>query len=313
MTLYDGDLKTWYGGHSHPNETGEAGEAWNFSRTASGLVHGYVQNAGERRLNIYRLGAVSKADRVEGVTVAWCSRRPTDNELALHGWYENATVFREAYGRPDGKRFGNWIVSAYFTAAADGAHLLAPDQRDLVVPSKMKGTMGQTDILYVDQVNPPLANRLRDYLAAARPLARRPGPAPGTPPDQRGWGGGESARHLALKMFVRDNPACLDLGLKAAGREEYILPSLDGIDVIFRTPKQTVAVEVKPRNCGEAEHWRGLFQCVKYRALVEAEDFDRAQPLPCTPVLVTEDALSEEHQKTATRFGILHRLVRIEG
>jgi len=46
---------------------------------------------------------------------------------------------------------------------------------------------------------------------------------------------------------------------------------------------------------------------------VEAEDLDREWPLPCTPVLVTEDALSEAHQKIAARFGILHRLVRIEG
>ena len=280
MTLFDGDLDTWYGSHKHPIKTGEAGEAWNFTRTRGGLVYGYVQNAHERRLNINRLGAHRTADRVEGVTVAWCSRRPQDGQLTIHGWYENAIVSREHFNRPDGKRFGSWVISAYFMAAADDAHLLPPDERLHIVPSHEKGTMGQTDILYVDEVNPALAADVRGYLVQARAAARLPAPAPGTPPDHRGWGGGESAQHLALKLFVRDNPGCLELGIRKAGREEYVLPSLDGVDVVFDTPTRIYAVEVKPRNCGPSEHWRGLFQCVKYRALLEAEALAKGITMP---------------------------------
>lgn len=311
MTLYSGDHTTWTGGHSHPNKTGRAGEAWNFARTSDDQVYGYVQNADDRGLRIERLGAAKASAELVGVTVAWCSRRPEDDQLVIHGWYENATVFRQPIKRPDGMGFKTYVVSVLFRTHADSALLLAPDQRRYPIPTHEKGTMGHTDILYVDETKPELAAGIRKYLNKARRDARIPAPAPGVPPDLHGWGGGESPQHLALKLHVRDNPDCLGLGLTRKGKEEYVLPSLDGIDVLFRTAKRTYAVEVKPRNCGEAEHRRGLYQCVKYRALLEAEALDGGKPLPSTAVLVTEDPLSKAHAATAAAFGILHRKIRL--
>jgi hypothetical protein len=311
MTLFDGDLRTWWGGHSHPRDTGEAWEAWNFTRTTGGYVYGYVQNARDRGLNISRLKAARGADRVEGVTVVWCSRRPSDGKLTIHGWYENAIVFRSSLKRPDGKRFGASSITAYFMTVAGNANLLPPAERTHVLPSNEENTMGRSDILYVDQVNPALASGIRGYLLGARDAARQPSPGPGTPPDQRGWGGGESPQHLALKLYVRDNPTCLKQGIKKRGEEEYVLPSLDGVDVLFREVDRLYAVEVKPRNCGESEHLRGLYQCVKYRALLEAEASDTGSPVPCTAILVTEDPLSEGHRATASRLEIIHRRVRL--
>lgn len=309
MTLYSGDLTTWTGGHRHPNDTGHAEEAWNFARAPDDHVYGYVQNA-DRGLRIERLGAAKKASELVGVTVAWCSRRPEDGQLVIHGWYENATVFRHPTERPDGMGFKSNVISVLFRTHADRALLLTPDQRRYPIPTREKGTMGHTDILYVEETKPELAADIRKYLSNVRGDARVPAPAPGIPPDQRGWGGGESAQHLALKLYVRDNPKCLGLGLTRKGKDEYVLPSLDGVDVVFRTAKRTYAVEVKPRNCGEAEHRRGLYQCVKYRALLEFETLDEGKKLPCTPVLVTEDPLSKAHAATAATFGIVHRQIR---
>lgn len=86
-----------------------------------------------------------------------------------------------------------------------------------------------------------------------------------------GRGGGEGPAHAALKEYVRRHPAVI--GLRADhpdGVSEYALPSGDSVDVVFRSARRIDCVEVKPAGCGEADVIRGLFQCVKYRAVVEA-------------------------------------------
>lgn len=84
-------------------------------------------------------------------------------------------------------------------------------------------------------------------------------------------GGGEGPDHLALKNYVCANPQCV--GLKVgdpAGEPEYGLPSGDCIDVVFAQKRRIHAVEVKPAGSGVEDITRGLFQCVKYRAVLIA-------------------------------------------
>lgn len=84
-------------------------------------------------------------------------------------------------------------------------------------------------------------------------------------------GGGEGPDHLALKNYVCANPQCV--GLKVgdpAGEPEYGLPSGDCIDVVFAQKRRIHAVEVKPAGSGIEDITRGLFQCVKYRAVLIA-------------------------------------------
>jgi hypothetical protein len=87
-----------------------------------------------------------------------------------------------------------------------------------------------------------------------------------------GRGGGEGPEHAALKEYVRRHPTVI--GLRAdhpVGVSEYALPSGDSVDVVFRSVGRFDCVEVKPADCGAADVTRGLFQCVKYRAVVEAK------------------------------------------
>ncbi|WP_158665356.1 hypothetical protein [Sinorhizobium fredii] len=49
------------------------------------------------------------------------------------------------------------------------------------------------------------------------------------------------------------------------------MPSGDKIDVLFDAPGRLVAVEVKSSISNDVDLTRGLFQCVKYRAVMEAE------------------------------------------
>ena len=79
-------------------------------------------------------------------------------------------------------------------------------------------------------------------------------------------------QHLALKKFVRDNPKVVGLPSRfPSGTTEAPLPSGDRLDVLFYTLSKMLAVEVKSHKSNQVDLERGLFQCVKYRAVMQAE------------------------------------------
>jgi hypothetical protein len=84
--------------------------------------------------------------------------------------------------------------------------------------------------------------------------------------------GGEGPKHRALKDYVALNPEVLGLPpTMAPGKTEYKLPSGDSVDVMFKSENRWVAVEVKSEISNAADQERGLFQCIKYGAVLEAE------------------------------------------
>ena len=103
----------------------------------------------------------------------------------------------------------------------------------------------------------------------------------------RSGGGGEGPEHLALKEFVRDNPRIV--GLPSGfprGFVEAPLPSGDKLDVLFHARNRMLAVEVKSRISNVVDLTRGLFQCVKYRAVMEAERAFKSDSYRIDAVLV---------------------------
>ena len=85
------------------------------------------------------------------------------------------------------------------------------------------------------------------------------------------FGGGESDAHLELKEWVSTHPSAAGISASgAAGVTEFLLPSGDRIDVMFDMPNCSVAVEVKPKKSPIEDLNRGLFQVIKYRAVLEA-------------------------------------------
>ncbi|MFN7949204.1 MAG: hypothetical protein U0Z53_27870 [Blastocatellia bacterium] len=82
---------------------------------------------------------------------------------------------------------------------------------------------------------------------------------------------GESKAHRELKEFVSLNPHSVGLTPEfGPGKTEFSLPSGDSIDVVFQRKAAWIAVEVKSRISTEQDITRGLFQCVKYRAILDA-------------------------------------------
>jgi hypothetical protein len=109
---------------------------------------------------------------------------------------------------------------------------------------------------------------------------------------RRFQGGGESEAHKKLKRYVAANPGLLGLrpGL-GPGRMEVALLSGDRLDVEFARRGLRVAVEVKSSISTAPDLLRGLFQCVKYRHLLEAEQVVEGQVPNVRVVLVLQGTL----------------------
>ena len=83
--------------------------------------------------------------------------------------------------------------------------------------------------------------------------------------------GGESKAHKQFKVFIAEHPEIVGLRKSLGpGETEVELPSGDTPDVLFQNSKCRIAVEVKSRISNESDIKRGLFQCVKYKAILKA-------------------------------------------
>lgn len=84
--------------------------------------------------------------------------------------------------------------------------------------------------------------------------------------------GAESEEHQALKAWVAAHPEEFeDLGVFPKGSNEKRLSSGDRLDAYFKNDEGLeLAVEVKTSACSEDELKRGVFQAVKYRAVLRA-------------------------------------------
>lgn len=87
---------------------------------------------------------------------------------------------------------------------------------------------------------------------------------------KHGKGGGETEDHRALKIYVKENPHVIGLPRNLKGETEFPFISADRIDVLFKSRSTWIGVEVKGVRSDDADIMRGIFQCVKYKALIEA-------------------------------------------
>lgn len=87
---------------------------------------------------------------------------------------------------------------------------------------------------------------------------------------QSGFGGGEGKEHKALKEYIHHHPESIGIkGIKFSETEHDLL-SGDRLDVFFDCKSIHYAIEVKPKTSPEGDIIRGVFQCVKYKAVMDA-------------------------------------------
>ena len=117
--------------------------------------------------------------------------------------------------------------------------------------------------------------------------------------------GGESERHRRLKEYTRAHPEILQVAADAeAEKDEFLLPSGDSLDVLFRNGSDWTAVEVKSAISSTSDVYRGMFQCVKYQAVIEAYQGTHDLPRSVRVILVLEGMFPTKLDDIRQKLGI---------
>ena len=127
---------------------------------------------------------------------------------------------------------------------------------------------------------------------------------------RRRAGGGEGPNHKALREWLRKHPECVDRRLRDVdSKTEVDLLSGDRVDVVYRTKSQVITIEVKSRDSNWSDLQRGIYQCVKYRAVMEAQEKEEKSGRRVRALLVTEIPLYADLDRIADRLDVPHRQV----
>jgi hypothetical protein len=117
--------------------------------------------------------------------------------------------------------------------------------------------------------------------------------------------GGEGENHKRLKEYVYNHPEVVGIKGFKKREMEHILLSGDRLDVFFElNDGQKIAVEIKPSTSPDADVLRGLYQCVKYKSILDAEDKVHGEKANNSAILVLGGELSPENRKVRDTLDI---------
>ncbi len=124
------------------------------------------------------------------------------------------------------------------------------------------------------------------------------------PPHPYHGGNGESPAHKDFKDYVRNNPEKLHLPKNMTSSVECELKSGDRIDVVFENKQMIVGIEVKSHISNVDDIQRGLFQIVKYQAVLFAMESVSKAPRKVKVYLVLENALPVDLVRVQNTLGV---------
>ncbi len=117
----------------------------------------------------------------------------------------------------------------------------------------------------------------------------------------------EGKLHKQLKEHILNHPEVLGIKDVKKKDSEFVLLSGDRLDVYFlQQDGKQIAVEVKSRISDDADILRGIYQCVKYKAVLAAECHTLGEKADVDSILVVENEMSEENDKTANILNVKH-------
>jgi len=130
---------------------------------------------------------------------------------------------------------------------------------------------------------------------------------------RRGGKGGEGPHHKALREWATANPSCIHKSFARARTDtEVDLFSGDRVDAVYFCADKTIVLEVKSRISNQIDLRRGVYQCVKYRAVKKAMDVREAAPVEA--YLVTEiDPKSKVQNELKEVPGEIKDLLKLHG
>lgn len=112
--------------------------------------------------------------------------------------------------------------------------------------------------------------------------------------------GGEGKEHKAMKEYIAAHPETIGIKGVSAFDPEHPLPSGDRLDVYFELKNgDCVAVEVKPSTSPDDDISRGIFQCVKYKAVMEAVKTITYSNYEIKTLLVCGGLMSDQNKQLA--------------
>lgn len=121
--------------------------------------------------------------------------------------------------------------------------------------------------------------------------------------------GGEGKEHKELKEYICNHPDAIGLKNVVSVQTEQPLPSSDKLDVYFKLEDGTiVAVEVKPSTSDDADITRGIFQCIKYKAVLEALRTIDAKIQNIKVIYITARELSDLHHRLISTLSVHHQV-----
>jgi len=136
----------------------------------------------------------------------------------------------------------------------------------------------------------------------------------GVPPSSIGKRGikAESKEHKALKAHVLAHPACVDIkGMPEKAADELVLLSGDEVDVCFETRNRIDLVEVKSIRSDWNDLRRGVYQCIKYRAVFLAQRRAVTPDMQVIATLVLEKEAPTDIYDLAKLHSVRLKVVRI--
>ncbi len=127
----------------------------------------------------------------------------------------------------------------------------------------------------------------------------------GIPSGRKYGSGGEGPLHKALRLWVKNNPGAIHKSFASASSEtEVDLDSGDRVDVVYKLEDRIAVLEVKSRISDDIDLRRGVYQCVKYRAVRAAMDV--RDDAVVDAFLITEMPLPREISLLLKRHDIRH-------
>ena len=110
--------------------------------------------------------------------------------------------------------------------------------------------------------------------------------------------------YLKLKEYIHNHPETIEIYNVIKSETEHTLFSGDKVDVYFETEDQILAVEVKSRISDENDIIRGIFQTIKYKAVLEAERLFGNSTKDVYSILVTENEISKTARQISDDLNI---------
>lgn len=117
--------------------------------------------------------------------------------------------------------------------------------------------------------------------------------------------GGEGKEHKAIKDYICAHPESVGIKHVTFSEKEHDLFSGDSLDVYFECGKKHhFGIEVKPSTASDADIMRGIFQCVKYKVVMDAERVVYHRNYENDTLLVIAGTMSEKNKQLAIDLSV---------